>query len=514
MKKNFVSGFNKMKILKGNFNLNKKEYIINVLCNKKLMENINEEDILYENNNKIPLKAFRLYKANNNEKKTHKINFTEILNHNDLFDKLSKEDKNEFNRIKKLKIRNLFKLRNNSNLSFINKYKKYLDTNNKTKNINNTEKLNSNNDSNKIKILSNTNNNNNNILNSYIQNIRNNSNSNKSIKISTSSTTIKSMSISPYNSKKKSINLQKTCVNNNYLTPSFNNNILITSNNSKDKNIKILYKNKNYNNNFNRKYYSTQISNNVSLSNINNDNALKITEYEKKFDKVIKKKDIKNILKKIKLLELKDDVKYYEKSLNSDPNLEKNSLKNICNYIRPAYKSCDVVNFNKTNYDIKNNLKIYLNNPVTNHPKSYKKRFKSFDKIFYESNRKKEQIKDKIYFDIKKYKDNNFHQIYYRNYLEKNKDRKDWIKDNIKFLRDEVIKYSQNNGPFIYNENGSGNYVESHKKIKKGDLIYKQSVLKTKQNYYIDVQKNFEIMQKNKKNDIINENYLKNKKNL
>ena len=53
MKKNFVSGFNKMKILKGNFNLNKKEYIINVLCNKKLMENINEEDILYENDNKI-----------------------------------------------------------------------------------------------------------------------------------------------------------------------------------------------------------------------------------------------------------------------------------------------------------------------------------------------------------------------------------------------------------------------------------------------------------------------------
>ena len=68
MKKNFVSGFNKMKILKGNFNLNKKEYIINVLCNKKLMENINEEDILYENDNKIPLKAFRLYKSNNNEK--------------------------------------------------------------------------------------------------------------------------------------------------------------------------------------------------------------------------------------------------------------------------------------------------------------------------------------------------------------------------------------------------------------------------------------------------------------
>jgi hypothetical protein len=159
-------------------------------------------------------------------------------------------------------------------------------------------------------------------------------------------------------------------------------------------------------------------------------------------------------------------------------------------------------------------LKIYLNNPKINHPKSYKKRFKSFDKIFYESNRKKEQIKDKIYFDIKKYKDNNFHQIYYRNYLEKNKDRKDWIKDNFKFLRDEVIKYSQNNGPFIYNENGSGNYVESHKKIKKGELIYKQSVLKTKQNYYIDVQKNFEIMQKNKNNDIINEKYLKNKKNL
>ena len=124
MKKNFVSSFNKMKILKGNFNLNKKEYIINVLCNKKLMENINEEDILYENDNKIPLKAFQLYKSNNKEKKTHKINFTEILNHQNLFDKLSKEDKKEFNKIKKLKIRNLFNLRNNSNLSFINKYKK------------------------------------------------------------------------------------------------------------------------------------------------------------------------------------------------------------------------------------------------------------------------------------------------------------------------------------------------------------------------------------------------------
>ena len=503
MKKNFVSSFNKMKILKNDFNLNKKEYIINVLCNTKLMEKINEVDILYENNNKIPLKAFQLYKSNNKEKKTHKINFTEILNHQNLFDKLSKEDKKEFNKIKKLKIRNLFNLRNNSNLSFINKYKKYLDSNNKTKLINNTTKLNSNSNNdnnNKMKILLNTNN--------YITN----SKSNKSIKISTSSTTIKSMSISPYNSKNKSINLQKTYVKNNNFSPS-NSNIFKTSNNSKEKNLKILYKNKNYNNNFNKKYYSTQISNNVSVSNIN-DNALKINEFDMKFNKVIKKRDVKNIIKKIKLLDLKDDVKYYENSFNSEPNLEKNSSKNINNFIRPSFKSCEVVNFNKTNYKVKNNLKIYLSNSMVNRNKSFKNRFKSFDKIFLESNRIKEKIKGKIYDDIKNYKDKNFHQIYYKNYLEKNKDRKDWLKDNFKFLRDEVLRYSKINGPFIYNENGSGNYEESHKKIRKGELTYKQSVAKSKRNFYIDIQKTVETMQKNKNNDIINEKYLKNKKNL
>ena len=467
----YLDNFSKIKLKKVINNIHNRETSIKILSNENYMENINENDILLDRFNKTSQKAIDLYnKIKKYKNKKIKRKFKSLNLNNDF-------KENQIKTIyKKNKISNYFNLKNNTNSFFINIYKNFLSSNKSLKNENQK------NDEIKINDLSkNVSEEKNSFKNEEdkINLIFKNNKINNIAKKSSSETNFKNYSYFNINSRNYKSNFNYL-YNNNFISLKKNpqNNLIQYFNESENNNFKTKKSFTKKSINYNSTLFSSKTTNNYSNTQMNN---FFLTENNNINNKTIKNKNsldllnneynIKKINNKIQLIKLKENLYNFENSKTFQSNLDKIEKidKNIFKR-KNIYKTKSGLIKKKDSNKILSSIHNYIKTETINRPKCHKNRFKSFDKIYYESQDNNKIIKNNI---IKK---NNIN-LYNLYKLQNNNISKDldWLKLQKKYMNEDLKLYIKNSGDFLYLYNKGDGYAKHLKNVLKGDIYYKNA---------------------------------------
>ena len=463
----YLDNFSKIKLKKVVNNIHNREKSIKILSNEDYVKDINEDDILLERFNQTSQKAIDLYnKLKKYKNKKIKRKF-QSLNLNDFKEKQIKII------YKKNKISNYFNLKNNTNSFFINIYKNFLSSNKSQKNNNNqkNDEIKNNNLSKNFSEEKNSFKNEENKINLIY---KNNKITNE-VKKSNSDNNFQYFSYLNINSRNyKSNNLYK-------------NNILISLNKKSKKNLiqNIITENNNFKNskksiNYNSTLFSSTTINNNSNTQMNNffiteNNNIsnKTIKYKNKnsFDLLNNEYDIKKITNELQLIKLKESLNEFENSKAFQINVNKIENFDINDFKRKnIFKTKNGLIKKKDNNKILSSIHNYINTETINRPKYFKKKFKSFDKIFYETQNKNKEINNNI---LNKNK-SNLYNLYKVN---KNNFSKDinWLKSLKKNMNEDLKFYVKNSGDFFYLFNKGDGFEKHLNKVFKGDFYYKSA---------------------------------------
>ena len=448
----YISTWKKIKPKKFSYNILKKRInTINVLNNNKFIETLNEDDIEFEQNNLIPIRAIKLY---NKEKQT-KMNKLLIKNN---------QKKLNYKRPFSSKI----KYKTNDSNFFLKKYQNFLNEENNNKN----------------KIINNENKNtlNNNSLTFNNKNKKNN----------------QTLKINNLISKNSTLNDDETTFfhtsSHQTTKPNFfshfnetiSENISLNTNNLKKNKNKMLFFSLDSNNsstersihklntisNLNRSKNTNSIlltSTNLSYSNKKNNE-----KFLEPKDKTMKKYylDYLNEYKKEKKLnQLKQEINNFDNTVNTnnvDEKLEKKKQKIVYNedkFIRTGYNN--LKKGKKIILHTNSKIKQYINQPMSNRPNFHKKKFKLFDQIIIDS-----EINDLN----KNYEKNNENK--------KKKPKKNfaesWFEKIENDIKNEILRYQHNLGEFMYDDKYQGVHQSIAEDVNFGERQFKEAVFESK----------------------------------
>ena len=467
----YLDNFSKIKFKKVINNIHNRETSIKILSNENYMENINENDILLERFNKTSQKAIDFYnKIKKYKNKKFKRKFKSLNLNSDVKERQIKTI------YKKKKTSNYFNLKNNKNSFFINIYKNFLKINKSLKNKDQK------NDEIKINDLSkNVSEDKNSFKDEEdkINLIYKNNKINNVAKKSSSDTNFKNYSYFNINSRNYKSNFNYL-YNNNFISLKKNpqNNLIQYFNESENNNFKTKKSFTKKSLNYNSTLFSSKTTNNYSNTQINN---LFLTENNNINNKTIKNKNsldllnneynIKKINNKIQLIKLKESLynfensKTFQSNLNKIEKIDKNDFKR-----KNIYKTKSGFIKKKDNNKILSSIHNYIKTEAINRPKYFKNRFKSFDKIYYESQYNNKIINNNI---IKK-NNINLYNLYKLQNKNISKDF-DWLKIQKKNMNEDLKLYIKNSGDFLYLYNKGDGYEKHLNKISKGDIYYKNA---------------------------------------